>query len=268
MERLPTFRRHSISHGQKLDSYESESLLGSQASDVLELEGFRPKKRGCSTSSFKSKNQTLECDIQPSDTLISLAFKYRVQVAELKRVNNILSDAEFFALKKIKIPVHPTSLLTEILPGDPAGFGVYDNNNGWKVENKESPNKSLFSISVTSEQSSHGGSEADTEGLLSPNMREGKQKKMVKKMLKEVDEDLDLIRIKQVALENVIKENESMEQVFMSTSRFSGAVSASNRSSFKLACLCAFMVVGSLVVMGGLVTMISIKHDEVEVGEW
>jgi len=211
----------------------------------------------------------MDCNIQPSDTLLSLAFKYNVQVAELKRVNNILGDAEFFALKKIKIPVQPTSLLTEILPGDPPELGVFDNNNGWKVENKESPNKSLFSISVSSDQSISGGSEADTEELLSPHRKDGnKQKKRVKKMLKGIDKDLDMIKIKQAELENGINQTEMMEQASIASSRFSGKVSDSNCSSSKLACICAFLLVGSLVMMGGLVIIIGIQHSEEEVEEW
>jgi len=211
----------------------------------------------------------MDYDIQPSDTLFSLAFKYNVQVAVLKRVNNILSEPEFFALKKIKIPVRPTSLLTEILAGDPPDLGVFDNNNGWKVENKESPNKSLDSISVSSEQSSPGGSEADTEGPLSPYMKEGnKHKKRVKKMLKGVDKNLDMIRIKQAELENGIKEPEFVGQSLIPSSRFSGAVSDSNCSGFKLACVCAFLVVASLGIMAGLVMMVSIKHSGGEEGEW
>ena len=142
----------------------------------------------------------MECDIQAGETLISLAFKYNIQVAELKRVNKILRDTEFFALKKIKIPVQPTSLLTEILPGDPPlEQGMFENNNGWKVENREeTPNKSLVSnISLSSELQSSPGFEADTEGPCSPHTKEGnKQKKKVKRMLKDVDLDIECIRVK------------------------------------------------------------------------
>ena len=271
MERFPTFRRHSFSYGQRKNSDESESLLGGQNDEIHEMEGLHLKKRGGSTSSFngyKSRDQTMQYDIQPSDTLISLAFKYNIQVAELKRVNKIISDREFFALKKIKIPVQPTSLLTEVLPGDPPPeLGLFKNNNGWKVESKESPNKSLFSICVSSEQSGLSGSEADTEGTegpLSPHVKEGnKQKKRVKKMLKGVDKDLDLIRKKQAEIENWTQATEEIEH---QASR--GTVSNKNYSSFKPACLCAFVLVASLVMMGGLVTVVSIKHRAVEVGDW
>ena len=209
MERA-TFRRHSFSYsGMHLDSGESESLLGGENDYAQEMEGLRVKKRGVSTSSYngyKTRDQTMECDIQAGETLISLAFKYNIQVAELKRVNKILRDTEFFALKKIKIPVQPTSLLTEILPGDPPLEQVmFENNNGWKVENREeTPNKSLVSnISLSSELQSSPGCEADTEGPCSPHTKEGnKQKKKVKRMLKDVDLDIECIRVKQVELDD------------------------------------------------------------------
>ena len=43
-------------------------------------------------------------------------FQYNVPLAELKRVNRLLNEKDFFAKKTIKIPVKPSSLLTEILP--------------------------------------------------------------------------------------------------------------------------------------------------------
>ena len=108
------FRRHSFSYGQFLDSLETESLLGASSAngDLLQMEGLYSKARGASFSScsgLKSKDHTLECEVLPSDTLLSLALKYNVQVAEIKRVNNIFTDGEVFALKKIKIPVRPAS---------------------------------------------------------------------------------------------------------------------------------------------------------------
>ena len=37
-------------------------------------------------------------------------------ISELKRVNNLLNEAEFHALKTIKVPAKADSLLTELLP--------------------------------------------------------------------------------------------------------------------------------------------------------
>jgi len=277
MERVANFRRHSFSYGGGYESEESESLLGRQSEDAHEMGSLRRKNRGGSTSSIqglKSRDQTMEYKIQSGDTLLSLSFKYNVQVAELKRVNKIFRDTEFFALKKLKIPVEPTSLLTEMLPGDvPLEQGVFENNNGWKVENKEvTPNKSLISnISLSSEQPSSPGSEADNEGPISPYFKEdNKQKKRVKKMLKDVDKDLDGIRLKQAELDDWIKGTEAVEQAnIISSGRVFKKSPDASYSGFKLACICTFLLVGSLVVLGGLATVLSIEHTEgEEEGDW
>ena len=61
-------------------------------------------------------DQCVEAEVQPGDTLTKISLKYNIPVAELKRVNNILSEQQFYALKRIKIPVRAASLLTELLP--------------------------------------------------------------------------------------------------------------------------------------------------------
>ena len=61
-------------------------------------------------------DQCVESEVQPGDTLTNISLKYNIPVAELKRVNNILSEQQFYALKRIKIPVRAASLLTELLP--------------------------------------------------------------------------------------------------------------------------------------------------------
>ena len=74
-------------------------------------------------------------NIQPSDSLVSLSIKYKVPIAELKRVNNILTDQGFFALKKIKIPVKPFSLILQ--PDDMHGSENVRSKNGWLVESNK-----------------------------------------------------------------------------------------------------------------------------------
>merc|ERR1712181_50298 len=93
--------------------------------------------------------------------------------------------------------------------------GMFENNNGWKVENREeTPNKSLVSnISLSSGLQSSPGSEADHEGSMNPHTMEGnRQKKKVKRMLNNVDMDIECIRVKQVELDDWIKGTEAMEQ--------------------------------------------------------
>ena len=83
-------------------------------------------------SKKKPQKTIMECIIKPSDTLLSISIKYNVPIAELKRVNNILKDQEFYALRKMKIPVQPFSLL---LPEDHQEERTKD---GWMVESRES----------------------------------------------------------------------------------------------------------------------------------
>ena len=66
--------------------------------------------------------------VQPGDTLASLSLKYNIPVAELKRVNNIVTETHFYALKRMKIPVKTASLLTEMLPSvhEAKGEAKYD----------------------------------------------------------------------------------------------------------------------------------------------
>lgn len=54
-------------------------------------------------------------DIQEGDTLNAIALQYSCTVADIKRVNNLISDQDFFALRSIKIPVKKFSSLTETL---------------------------------------------------------------------------------------------------------------------------------------------------------
>ncbi|XP_030048646.1 lysM and putative peptidoglycan-binding domain-containing protein 3 [Microcaecilia unicolor] len=52
-------------------------------------------------------------DIKEGDTLNVLALQYCCSVADIKRVNNLINDRDFFALRSIKIPVKKFSVWTE-----------------------------------------------------------------------------------------------------------------------------------------------------------
>ena len=131
-------------------------------------------------------------------TIISnfyLIFQYNIPLAELKRVNNIINEAEFFALKRLKIPVKTASFLTDLLPG--IHQEERKNNNGWFLETKESPQQISSGISshVSSGYSSPC-SEAETDRSASL-FHESRDTKKVKKFLKDMDKDLDRIRERQ-----------------------------------------------------------------------
>jgi len=269
MDRLNNVRRQG--YDRIRNEEEGESLLGR---DTLQLGNLHPKKReDWSPSRHQPRDQTIECDIQPSDTLSSLALKYNIQLAELKRVNNILNDAEFFALKRIKIPVRPTSLLNELLPG--VHSEESRNNNGWLVETKESPKllSSDISSHVSTGQSSPY-SEPDTDpgfGRLSGNVglgdssavfHESRDKRKVKKFLKEMDKDLNRIREKQTEFEPVIEESLKIE-----TKKFPLKASqipsedpgCSNRV---LGCWCIVVGIMIFIVFCILVRLMRIQHDK------
>ena len=175
------------------DEDEQENLLGH---DTLVLGNLHPKKRGDWSPARSPKDQTIECDIQPSDTLQTLSLKYNIPLAELKRVNNIINEAEFYALKRLKIPVKPASFLADLLP-EVHSEERRTNNNGWFLETKESPQQisSGLSSHVSSGYSSPC-SEADTDRHSSV-FHESKDTKKVKKFLKDMDKDLDRIKERQ-----------------------------------------------------------------------
>ncbi|NWZ87351.1 LYSM3 protein, partial [Poecile atricapillus] len=52
-------------------------------------------------------------DIQEGDTLNAIALQFCCSVADIKRLNNLINDQDFFALRSIKIPVKKFSVLTE-----------------------------------------------------------------------------------------------------------------------------------------------------------
>ncbi|NXN98437.1 LYSM3 protein, partial [Rhinopomastus cyanomelas] len=52
-------------------------------------------------------------DIEEGDTLNAIALQYCCSVADIKRVNNLINDRDFFALRSVKIPVKKFSVLTE-----------------------------------------------------------------------------------------------------------------------------------------------------------
>uniref|UniRef100_V9KX82 LysM and putative peptidoglycan-binding domain-containing protein 3 n=2 Tax=Callorhinchus milii TaxID=7868 RepID=V9KX82_CALMI len=92
----------------------SENELSEEDAEYFEL---RPRGKE-KTRKITSKERLDEIvylvrEIQEGDTLNALALQYCCTVADIKRVNNLINDQDFFALRSIKIPVKKISLLTE-----------------------------------------------------------------------------------------------------------------------------------------------------------
>ena len=76
------------------------SVIVSQCRSVIVLQCHDTRKSNIYTFSF----QTSFLQVLPSDTLNNISLRYNVSVAELKKVNNIWSDQDFYGLKRIKVP--------------------------------------------------------------------------------------------------------------------------------------------------------------------
>ena len=59
--------------------------------------------------------ELVEYTIKSSDSLLSIALSCNCTVEELKRINKLINDQEFYALRFIKIPVRKYGLLSEVL---------------------------------------------------------------------------------------------------------------------------------------------------------
>jgi len=141
-------------------------------------------------------DQVVERPIQKDENLRSLSLKYRIPVSELKRVNNILQDSEFFALNSIKIPVKVHSALVEILDQEKAeqghsGEGSITNNARQSVLGTRQINSCSSNEDEISDSEMH-------VGYISINqiLRDTKSKKEAQRFLKNMEKDLANIRDK------------------------------------------------------------------------
>ncbi|XP_042106681.1 lysM and putative peptidoglycan-binding domain-containing protein 3 [Ovis aries] len=94
----------------------TDSDMLEEDAEVYELRSRGKEKIRRSTSKDRLDDIiVLTKDIQEGDTLNAIALQYCCTVADIKRVNNLISDQDFFALRSIKIPVKKFSSLTETL---------------------------------------------------------------------------------------------------------------------------------------------------------
>jgi len=238
---------------------ESQTLLPKV--DLFHLDNLHPKKREDHSPAARSpKDQTIECDIQPSETLHSMSLKYNIPVAELKRVNNIILENEFFALKRIKIPVKPSSFLKDLIPGVHSESDSPEN--GWYVDDKVTPNSIS---SPLSSGVSTGYSSPCSELEVIPGS-ECKDKKKVRKFLKDIDKDLERIKEKQSSLDvldSSVLDNGSNEEV-LHQNFCSDDEGWSNGS---LLWWCFLLVLLVLAILAILMTLMSVDHHSVTENE-
>ncbi|OVA05745.1 Peptidoglycan-binding lysin domain [Macleaya cordata] len=69
----------------------------------------------------------IEHHVSKMDTLAGVAIKYGVEVADIKRMNGLVTDLQMFALKSLQIPLpgrHPPSASLSNGLGTPGGFSA------------------------------------------------------------------------------------------------------------------------------------------------
>jgi len=62
-----------------------------------------------------STTDFVEKEIESNDTLHSIALRYGCKVSEIKRINNLINDQEFYGLRRVKVPVREHSHAKEQL---------------------------------------------------------------------------------------------------------------------------------------------------------
>ncbi|XWS54337.1 hypothetical protein CRYUN_Cryun10bG0081300 [Craigia yunnanensis] len=100
-------RRHSIANGDY--SYNTNGNYSKFCNDYSVLE--KEKNQSLPASSFSGAG-FIEHPVSRFDTLAGVAIKYGVEVADIKKMNGLVTDLQMFALKSLQIPLpgrHPPS---------------------------------------------------------------------------------------------------------------------------------------------------------------
>lgn len=214
-KRWPTFRNKDFlgkatSRNRYYDEDESQSGLlsaqynqdeGSDSNQELEM-SCRTRKNGSSNnkhnvllSGQETENQTsrriysdiprpvidfVEWTVNQGDTLESLSLKSGCTVSQIKRINNLFTEQDFYALKAIRIPIKKYGILSEILVN---------------TSNAEDQLKELESSSqqVTDDNQPR----LTSSSILKANLEEPRSKeKTVQDFIKSLDNNLEQIREK------------------------------------------------------------------------
>ncbi|KAL4227791.1 peptidoglycan-binding [Mactra antiquata] len=173
--------------------------------DVVEFEmdTVRARKgKKATTSSSDDQPSFVERKLTEDDTIQSVSLQYGCPVAEIKRINNLIRDQDFYALTSVKIPVKQHSFLVDKIEED------HRNAVETTKLNKEysSLSNGAACIDSADEQSVHYDSETDhTTDLSDPetqkhiirkisiNKETRSQSKEAQRFLRNMDKDLSHI---------------------------------------------------------------------------
>lgn len=124
----------------------------------------------------------VEIVIDPGETLGSIALKYGCRVSQLKQLNNLIADQDFYALKSIRLPATKYGYLKELI--EEKGIGI-------KNPRAASSN---FECNYTANEYEINPSDEENESLLvksvsvmGPASNQGKE---AEKFLQKMDQDI------------------------------------------------------------------------------
>lgn len=66
-------------------------------------------------------------DIKPEDSLQSICLKYACPLNQVKRLNGLMTDQEFYGLRRIKLPLGKLGLLEDMLKSQQNNVNIFDN---------------------------------------------------------------------------------------------------------------------------------------------
>ncbi|CAL4135034.1 unnamed protein product, partial [Meganyctiphanes norvegica] len=207
--RLSSIEKGSENHGYVSCDEDEDEIF---TADNIELQKRSVRNAATGRSSSGSTpvkfiteyDQVVERPILKDESLRSISLKYRIPVSELKRINNIHKDSEFFALNSVKIPVKVNSLLGEMLDQEKA---EQENLSEGNITNNA--RKSVLGTQRINSCSENEMSDSEMHvGYISINqiLRDTKSKKEAQRFLRNMEKDLADIREKTKTYKNNLDE--------------------------------------------------------------
>ncbi|RUS87034.1 hypothetical protein EGW08_005187 [Elysia chlorotica] len=151
-----------------------------------------------------------EREIGEGETLQAIALKYACPVSELKRLNNLIQDQEFFALKILKVPMRKHGVLSEEMAKHTFKLGASGYSRGAETLSPTSdgdPYTSYFEDSDSHADFSDPETQLKVMRTLSIREHMSSQGREAEKFLRKMDSDL--AKLKQGSR----KERESLSEV-------------------------------------------------------
>ena len=82
-------------------------------------------------------SEYISYEVKPDESLRSIALRYGCSVSAIKRINNLISDHEFYALRVIKLPIKKYGILSDVLVHQINSQSQTDETTECKIKDRE-----------------------------------------------------------------------------------------------------------------------------------